>query len=149
MVAKARTYLDTMATAGHSPDVITYTSLMNGMCVKDDALGVGALALLEEMEAKGCDPNERTYNTLLMESWGYARTRNWTRPWMCVQVHGSCWDEAGGSSLCHIRQGVVSSRKSSRCIRVLLTTLDLNKFHCLLIIADLLKGAHQLLRKQH
>ncbi|RLN12437.1 pentatricopeptide repeat-containing protein [Panicum miliaceum] len=64
MVAKSRTFHDTMAAQGHFSDVITYTSIMNGMCVQGDKLG--ALKLLEEMEAKGCEPNERTYNTLLM-----------------------------------------------------------------------------------
>jgi len=37
--------------------------LMNGLCREGNALG--ALQLLEEMEAKGCSPNSCTYNTLL------------------------------------------------------------------------------------
>ncbi|XP_023156955.1 pentatricopeptide repeat-containing protein At2g17670 [Zea mays] len=51
MVAKARAFLDDMAAEGHLPNVVTYTSLMNRMCVKGDALG--ALKLLEEMQGKG------------------------------------------------------------------------------------------------
>uniref|UniRef100_A0A2P2Q6B3 Pentatricopeptide repeat-containing protein n=1 Tax=Rhizophora mucronata TaxID=61149 RepID=A0A2P2Q6B3_RHIMU len=52
-----------MMESGHFPDAVTYTSLMNGMCREGDALG--ALAMLGEMEAKGCSPNSCTYNTLL------------------------------------------------------------------------------------
>ncbi|CAI9777932.1 unnamed protein product [Fraxinus pennsylvanica] len=43
------------------PDLVTYTSMI-GMFTERDALG--ALALLEKMEMKGCEPNSRTYKLL-------------------------------------------------------------------------------------
>ncbi|GFY87810.1 tetratricopeptide repeat (TPR)-like superfamily protein [Actinidia rufa] len=50
-VKEAKKFLGVMAEMSHLPDDVTYTSLMNGMCREGNALG--ALQLLEEMEAKG------------------------------------------------------------------------------------------------
>jgi len=62
-VDEAKKFLKLMVRARHSPDDITYTSLMNGMCRRGNA--IGARALLEEMQQSVCQPDGCTYNTLM------------------------------------------------------------------------------------
>ncbi|KAL0351679.1 UNVERIFIED_CONTAM: Pentatricopeptide repeat-containing protein [Sesamum calycinum] len=77
---EAKKFLGVMAEKGYIPDAVTYTSLMNGMCREGDALG--ALALLDEMEAKECSPNSCTYNTLLL---GLCKARLLDKELSCIR----------------------------------------------------------------
>ncbi|KAL9378204.1 hypothetical protein Peur_029539 [Populus x canadensis] len=61
-VSEAKKFLKIIVELGQFADVVTYTSLMNGICREEDVFG--AMALLEEMELKGCSSNSCTYNTL-------------------------------------------------------------------------------------
>ncbi|GJU70675.1 pentatricopeptide repeat-containing protein [Tanacetum coccineum] len=72
-----------MEAKGYSPSVVTYTSLIHGLCqlnYLDEAK-----ALLQEMEAKsiianmvsdGCTPGEDTWNELVCRVWGKQKAQD-------------------------------------------------------------------------
>jgi len=65
-----------MKSAGVSPNVVTYTSLLNAYVKSENA--DGARAVLDEMKAEGIEPNMVTYNNLLDV---YSRTADVVAAW--------------------------------------------------------------------
>ncbi|GJN28527.1 hypothetical protein PR202_gb16666 [Eleusine coracana subsp. coracana] len=63
-IAKARALFQDMVEAvGITPDVVTYNTLMDGCVLTDDS--AGALALFNEMRARGVAPSAVSYTTLM------------------------------------------------------------------------------------
>ncbi|KAF9602016.1 hypothetical protein IFM89_024773 [Coptis chinensis] len=75
---EAEMILETMKTAGHEPDNITYSQVLNGLCTSERM--EEAYKLLDEMEAQGCIPDLKTWTILIQ---GHCNARDIDQAMKC------------------------------------------------------------------